>query len=480
MALDPQVKVKNPDGSLRTQAEVDDDKLDARTNLLTKISRLIDKCACCLKEQELRKDELVIRTPHHTDYYIDYDNGNDGNNGLGTGTAYKTITKYTTTEVRSAGDKAFLRANITWDQGTEAVDITFDEDGTADSYIELIGCDSVTNDPWGDASDTKPIIDFQNATYNISLVSDEFWRLNRLNIQQSNDTNGAVYVASGDHSYILDCDVLNSNQVSSEGLFATGNEFLTVDGCTFLDCNGSALSISSSRIHIRDCTFTAGVDVSTNTGLNVDNSSIVWLQDSTFTGAFDDEDIRIAQNSTVYARNVTWSASGKDIVELSELHSEDDDGTFEAHIATFEPGVITRDTGTVRGGGADSSAKMEPGAACGPNFPLVLGDRLRGFRPIWVTAGSYTATVYARVGTAWDSALTAAECYLITSELDNAGNATRVERQSAQTIANDTTWTALTTSISPARDGFVYFWLYLAEYEDATEHIFVDILPTVA
>lgn len=481
MALDPQVKLKNPDGSLRTVAEVLFDKGRMRTKLETKIDRLIDKCACCLKEQELRKDGLVTRTPHNTDYFIDYGSGSDANDGLTFGNSYKTITKYTTTEVRSAGDRAFLRANVTWLQGTEAVDITFDEDGTIDAYIELIGADSVTNDPWSDASDIKPIIDFENGAFQVSLVGDQFWRFTRLDFRQSNDSGGMFLANGGDFAYLLECNFQDTNGISVEGIQISATELLTLDTCTFTDCFGFAVRLSTASVRIKDCTITAGTDVRTDTGLNLDSGSRGWVTNTVFAGSFDTEDAIVQEQSVLFTRNVDWTSAGNYTVsENAELHSADDDGTYRSEIETFTHGVITRDTGTVRSGGATSSAKMEPNSSCGPNRPLVLGSNpLRGFRPIWVTAGSYTATVYVRVGTAWDSALTAAEVYMVTSELDNAGNATRVERQSTETINNAGSWTALTTSISPARDGFVYFWLYLAEFEDATEHIFVDILPRV-
>ncbi|KKN41064.1 hypothetical protein LCGC14_0727140 [marine sediment metagenome] len=481
MALDPRVKLKNPDDSLRTVAEILFDKGRARMKLETKIDSVIEKCACCLKEQELRKDGLVTRSPHNTDYYIDYVNGSDANTGVSIAQHWKTITKYTKDTVRSAGDRAFLRANTTWAQGTEAVDIAFDEDGTLDAYIELIGADSVINDPWSDSSDVKPIIDFEDGVFNLNASADDFWRLQRLDLRQSADTFGAINILLANNIYVKDCNVQDGASSLVEGATVATALRTTLDGCSFLDTGGPGIDGGTCDIIIKDCTITAGVGAGTTTGLFVDDGTIVYMRDTTFSGSFGNNDLSVRRSSIVYARNVTFSASGIEVIESGQLFSEDDDGTFEDHITTFEVGVITRDTGTVRGGGANSSAKMEPTSLCGPNRPLILGSNpLRGFRPIWVTAGSYTATVYVRVGTAWDSALTAAECYMKTSELDNAGNATRVERQSTETINNAGSWTALTTSISPARDGFVYFWVYLAEFEDASEHIFVDILPTVA
>jgi hypothetical protein len=188
----------------------------------------------------------------------------------------------------------------------------------------------------------------------------------------------------------------------------------------------------------------------------------------------------------VVCRNVTWGGTGPNgpstTQRSAEVFTEDDDGTFEDHEAYYRAGTITRDTATTRSGGADSSSKMEPSAACGPNDPLILGEPLWGFAAIWATASvQINISVWARVGSAWDTALTAAECYAKFSYLSNAGNATRTQVDSTETINNAGTWTALTSgNITPSRTGWVYIWFYLEEYEDATEHVLVDILPTVS
>lgn len=457
---------------------------DPKGTLQAKIDRLMDKLACCEKEKHLRARKLVTRSPHNTDYYIDYVGGSDANTGLSTGQSWKTITQFTTTTVRSAGDRAFLRANVTWLQGTEAVDITFDEDGTIDSYIELIGADSVTNDPWGDASDVKPIVDFEDGAYRLWLFTDDFWRLDRLDFRRSNDALGAVSVDSCSSVILKDCVFRDGTTSANEGLAIEGrSDNVLLDGCSFQDTNGNALALREyCQVTAVGCTIDAGAVDGAPLGIDAFNGSRLDIYDSSIapSNAFSSASIRSYQNAIVRMRNVTFGTETYIISLGGQVLSEDHDGTFESHITKYAHGDITRDTGTTRVGGASSSAKMEPNTSCGPNRPLILGDRLSGFgRPIWKAAGSYTATVYVRVGSAWDTPLTAAQCYLVTSELDNAGNATRVERTSVETIANNGDWTALTTSVSPAREGYIYFWVYLAEFEDATEHIFVDVLPTV-
>ena len=70
-----------------------------------------------------------------TDYFIDSDNGNDGNDGLGTGTAWKTFDQFTE-NARSAGDTATARNSMTalYSNGT---DLLFTSDGTIVAPIIL-------------------------------------------------------------------------------------------------------------------------------------------------------------------------------------------------------------------------------------------------------------------------------------------------------------------------------------------------------
>ena len=475
----------------KTLEEIGRQVVDSIQSAITKEKRLLDKLACVLKEQDLRAKHLVERTPHHTDYYIDYDNGNDGNTGLSTGQAWKTITKYTTDTVRSAGDIAYLRANITWDQGTEATDIEFDEDGTVDAYISIIGCGKTgdgDSDPWGDDDATKPIIDFEDAAYQMYAYMQDYWWLERVDIRRGEDVYGHLYLRTAIGWYIKGCDFSDSTK---NGIRTQGTQF-TLDDCTFADLHtleGQVLANQSYGCEIvaKDCTFNHGAGVGSDYAIVIRGGQ-VYCHDCSFgdTTQFDNGIFHVMPGGAVYMRNCTYTGTLTAYSAGGAVYSEDDDGTFESHVTTFCQGTITRDTGTVRSGGADSSAKMAPTADCGPNNPLILGDRMWGFRPIWATKDvEITVTVYARVGTAWDTALEAGECYAKFSYLRDAVTAERTVVQSAQQISNNPGdendgWTALTSgAITPLQTGLIYVWLYLAEYEDPSEHIFVDIKPTV-
>ena len=55
------VKTENPDGSLKSVAEVMVLRADAEADINTKIERLLDKFAACEKELKKRKDGNVVR-----------------------------------------------------------------------------------------------------------------------------------------------------------------------------------------------------------------------------------------------------------------------------------------------------------------------------------------------------------------------------------------------------------------------------------
>lgn len=525
---------------------------------VAKEKRLVDKLACVLKEQQLRKDKLVVRSDIHdaVNRYMcftptdsatltgtwtftnasnsvtsgvangnalaevdagDYVRQSDGTawyevtavpdddtitiatnfqqathtdaigaskcadydtmDGSTIAKAFVSMNQYTTTEARTAGDILYVRANET--HGTNGVDITFDEDGTVDDYIKIIGCDATTNDPWSDSSDVKPIVDFEDKAYQVSVNGDLRWYFELLDFRQSNDTNGAVYVYASHHAYFKDCVFQDGNTSSVHGIYSKLSANVWLDGCSFLNTNGIAIFGNRTNIMIKDCTIDAGVAGATD-GLYGETSNI-WIYNTTIAGsnAFGTAAIRTNYGSIIHMRNVTFGTETYSIASaLDRIYSEDNDGTFESHIGRFRHGTVERDTGTVRSGGADTSAKITPNVHCGQLLPMTISGYDTGQHDfaIWTQADTaITVTVYASVGSAWDAALTAAECYIKTSHLSNAGTAARTLTQSSEQIANDTTWTALTTTITPAREGFVYVTFFLAEYEDASEHVFVDI-----
>jgi len=454
-----------------------------------KIERLKAKYACVLKEIEFRDKKLVTRTPHHTVYYIDLFGGNNGNDGLSTGKAWQTLEKYTTTTVRTAGDIAYVRANTS---EIPAGDIVFDEDGTADALIYIIGCDAVTNDPWNDESDDKPIIDFNEANYQLILQGDNFWQFERLDFRKSYDPSGLVYVYSvSEGAVFINCVFRDNVTNNVKGIYVYDRSTAYLEGCSFTDCCGDSVYANRSEIRLKDCTIDAGSVQGSLYALS--SAGLIYAEDCSIcpANAFTSAEILVGSGCVANLRNVTFGVSETYTMRPGgRLFSEDHDGVFEAQKAVFYMGNITRGTTLPRSGGADSYAILASNANCGPNQPLILGDKLTGFARIWLAANAAsTITVYARVDSAWDSALAANEAYMVISYLDSDSDCGRTLIQSTEQISNSLAgdgkgvWTAFTATIpanNPKRDGWVYVWFCLAEYEDATELVHVDIKPIVS
>lgn len=87
------------------------------------------------KRAEFDTPGSMKRSPIGTTYYIDADNGNNGNAGTSTGAAWDTLDQFTE-NARSAGDIAILRGGMTdgYDDGT---DLNFTSDGTIAAPIQI-------------------------------------------------------------------------------------------------------------------------------------------------------------------------------------------------------------------------------------------------------------------------------------------------------------------------------------------------------
>lgn len=454
--------------------------------LLAKTKRLKHKLATVLKEKELRAEGKVKRTPVGTIYHIDYVYGSDANDGLSTGNAWKTIHKYTTLTSRSPGDIGKLRANTTWDYGAggEATDINFDEDGTANSLITLKGCDSI-DDPWGDGSDVRATIDFNNAAYNLHLQADDYWHFENLDIKKSADTTYEMfYVAYTKYVEFDDCIFHNTAGATTNGLKLAAYTTVKLANCQFYDNNDRSLYVDAKAVTILDnCTFDSGSINGTNYGIECNGN--IYIVDTTFgsTTAHNTADLYL-YSGNIHARNTVFDSTEftrYTYGDSARLHSEDHDQVKGAQKAEYYAGIVTRDTGVTRGGGASSSAKMMPASPCGIYYPLPLADDyLAGDFKIWVPASATTITIYVRSEGAWGTYPTAAQLYIQASYLNHAANATRSNSTaSTQVLSDATTWVALTTTFTPAQAGWAYVHLNLGKYE-ASKGVYIDIKPIIS
>ena len=449
--------------------------LDTKSqDALDEIARLKDKFITVVKEIEYRDTKQVPdREIHHTTYYIDLTAGNDANTGLSTAQAWLTIEKYTTTTVRTAGDIAWVRANTT---EIPVGDIVFDEDGTtAGGYIEIRGC-SIADDPWGDASDVKPIVNFNSTTNSLILNGDDYWRLYRLDVKNSAVSNGIIKVQYQVGEVLLDTiDISGASHASTAyGLQIEGSVRLI--NCNFSSNKHRNIYAVRSKVTIENSTFNGGA-ATTDYGLYSSGSYLI-ISNSTFgaTTTHDNNSIYAITGSIVTSYNTLFSdATEFSIGHNSVLYSEDHDNVLGAHKMVTGSGTVTRDS-AIQLDGYDSIL-MTPSSSCSSILPLTISSReYIGDYQKWVSAALTTITITARETAAWAADPTNVQFYFEASYISTAsGSPTRSTVVSTETLSG-VTEVDFTLTFTPAREGFVYIAAYLKMYE-VGKSVQVSVMP---
>jgi hypothetical protein len=391
--------------------------------------------------------------------------------------SWKTINKYTTTTARTAGDIAYLRANMTHTQG--AADIICDEVGTSALYISLIGCNATqVVDPWHDASDALPVIDFNNGAYQMNLARN-FWFFKNLSIKNSNDANGIIYINYARVDF-TNCVFNNATHTT----FGIRHNYPA--DCLFIDCafegvgGSGATTVYNSYGTSRyvNCTFNA--TVATTYGFSQQSASAYFDGCSIGnTGNYASYDFQLYNNSFAYMRNCKfYSTLAKRILyepapspSMGAMYCQDAQQVYGDNIIYTRQGTVTRVTTPLRPNGAASCAKMEPDATfCGIFDPLTLKNSPGQWEPdfcVWCTAGSHTITVYMLSITTWGGVYpTAAELFLEAEYVSNAtdGTIARTTVVSTAVLADATTWVPFTVTVIPVVASFVNLKVKLGKY----------------
>lgn len=383
--------------------------------------------------------------------------------------AWLTANKYTTTTVRSVGDIAWVRANTSIAQGAEAVDIGFDESGTTAARIEIRGCQKEATqtgyDKWSDVSDVLPIVDFEDAAYQANLDMN-YWKIENMEFRQSADLNGQIYVSYVIGNHLKNCKINDGGNSGTEGVFLVSCN-VTIENCTFIDTWGPSIYGTSGTIcTIVNCILNKGTVRASSYGVRCDYGSFFEVVGSSFgqTTAFATNDILCSISGRVYLRNCLTNSSYS-VATMGRIYIEDDDGTYQSHQAIFQSGTVSRDTSVTRPGGASSSLKYAPVSGCTTNFPLWARDKdLSGTFQLYLAAGvAKTITIYIR-GYTWSTWPTAAQLFCEASYLSNAASSARTIVTSTQVLTDNTTWTAFTMTMTPARSGIVYVDVKLGLY----------------
>ncbi len=446
-------------------------KLDMLAGLQSKIVRLNAKKVAVEAELARRDVEGEPSTVHHTTYYIDYDNGNDGNDGLAPDSAHawKTIPQFTTNTVRSAGDICYVRRNQTHSYSSS---IAFDEDGAHNNPITLMGDDGTG---WSGDQDIRPIIDFGANSAYFNVDGDYYWTFKNLDIMNGTHSYGVFRVGGLESKFyncrFRDCDggaygvvFLYNGRLSYfkncawEGNLNNSLKFYQYEDAVLEDCtfDGNATCISLTNNCYLKLTNVAFGLTTTNSGSNLAIGSSVRV---TVIGK------NVRSNDTTFV-NMTSTAFE------SRVLIEDYGGTKLDNRAWYGEGTIVRNTSVVRSGGADSSAECAPAANCSTFHPLSLIDI-----PIWAPASQKTYTIYLR-GNGWSTFPTAGELWIEAYYYDGA-TAKRATVKSTQTLSVNDTWTAFSVTVTPNSAGPLYLRAFLAKYESGAK-VYVDIKPVVS
>jgi hypothetical protein len=406
-------------------------------------------------------------------------------------TPFKTIRKYTTIDVRTAGDIAYVRANMTHTQG--AANIIFDEAGTDAARIQLIGCYATGGiDPWHDGSDVKPIIDFAGQTYYWSSNADSYWTYKNLDIYNNASTAiGLMSIAAECKQLIFDrCDVHKQATSTSQGVIigsasgeAESTEIYFLN-CIFYNNDGNNVTANGGKIYFTNCQFNGGAETPTY-GLEVCNGEF-YLENCQFgvgtANAVGDIHIGTNGSAKVVCRGCSFTYDPPAVFGTStggaRVFMTDINQVYGTHKAFLGLGTVEKVTDVTRSGGAGSSAKMLPGSVCSTTIPLSLnGDATTPDFRIWCAAQATTITVYIR-GLNWSTYPIASQLFLQAEYVtdDTTGAITRATAVSTAVLTDNTTWVGLAVTFTPHVASFVNLKLYLGLYA-STCGVYVDIKP---
>lgn len=425
--------------------------------------------------------------------YNDYD-------GTAIATPFVHLNQYTTDTVRSAGDTLKVRANQT--HVYKNIQINFDEDGTVASYLTVKGCDS-SDDPFGDASDVKPIINFKTSGAEMYLYDDNFWLLQNLDIRGNNEnTSGGVFCSGGIAGFKIDSCILRGNTIGLYFLIVNIIACPIITNCNFYsndyyNVELDYLFYSASTI-FRDCTFDAGSTTPADSNIYIYKYASGYPRGDV--GLFLENCSFSQTTATIYDiynyYGVGVYVSTRNCKFNTELYSNVESVAIEKHEDYQQVkgdnkirvggglGTITKDTSVTRVGGASSSALMRAfTSSFSPLNPLTI----RGYTShgvdadfkIWCPASTQTITIYIRSYGVWTVYPTASELFVEANYLDEGSGGHRARVVSNDVIADETTWVAFDVTLTPAQAGWVYLTVNLGKYE-ASKGIYVDIKPVIS
>lgn len=418
------------------------------------LSNLEDKYLAVLLEIKIRETNTALRKPVGTVYYMDLTSGDNSNDGLAPGTSWKTLAKYTTTTARSPGDILYIRGGTTETMGYYC---QFDEDGTAINPIEIIGCNGISCDYWGDGATQIP--KFILNAGELILNGDDYWEFNYMNITASTDYNGNLYLYNS-NVYFNNVDSYNS-QVNTEGYnvlqnakVEIKNSIISVGNAHAIDNVLSYLKISNSSISSTTIEtiygYTSSYDLE-NVIMQAGNSygCLVNSHGNMNINGFSCSQPLLFQQYYTYLFPSTISYSYGDF-------NENNTGFYTLRGHVYKNSTVTQY-------GIPYVIQMASNNNCGTNQPLEMVYSPNEGLAFYVN-DTTARTVKLTVKTiGWASVPSANDLYLQVEDKGNNGKPNYYK--STQTIAGNDIWTNLSVSFTPRQAGLVYATILLGAYE---------------
>jgi len=480
--------IKQYDEMSRGLLGVPTDQLEeALGGIEAKIRRLSEKLRATRLEIIGRKEHQLIRNPIGTTYYIDFTDGNDENDGLGIETAWKTLEKYTTVTARTPGDIVKIRAATT---EIPVGDIVFDEDGTLLNPIKIKGC-SISDDPWGDESDVRPIVDFNSKAYCMYFSVANGWDVEHMDVKGSTinswSASGNISITNTVAWHGKDLRLYDG---TGAGLFIFRTSFAVLEDSELYNNTFAGVRLEMfSTPQVFRCKFNGGANQ--DVGIAIYGAA-VYCEECEFgqttphitsdIGGVDGEGVFKACKFNKFNFWI-YSSLGSNI---AFLFWEDCIGTPSLCGAKLhDQFFVLKDTATLPQGKTGYSLKMYwanstyAGLGIRPGLSLANPNHYYPIR-LWKAAGSYTIKIKVRATEAWTTYPTADELYLAARYYDEANTYSVATAKSTQVISDGSTWVDFEVSITTGREGAIYLDVILDKYESGNKGVYVYPVPDVS
>jgi hypothetical protein len=333
-------------------------------------------------------------------------------------------------------------------------------------------------------STSQPIIDFSGASTRSGV-----FRCEIVNTAGSGTTfygRGVVYGAGHTISgTVLGC---NDGVIYGAGHTISG----TVLGCTYgvyvgtghtisgtvLGCNNGVIYGTGHTISgtVLGCTYGVYMSydcrITGKIGYRADGSAVPNTTTFRFSAGDDSTGLYVVLRAATIPSPPTFSLRntvGVGSRSQQGVYSEDHALVAGARYAFLPTGDVIKNTTTIRPGGASSSLETIPLSNCAPGAEM----RVAEWAEQAVAASQQTKTIYVK-GEGWSTFPTAGQLYLEVEYISNGTTLARTLLASTQVLTDNTTWTALSVTFTPALAGAVCYRVYLATYAAACK-VYVDI-----